>query len=276
MSTVIAVSNYKGGVGKSFVSTCISNACGNKGQKVLLIDWDSQANSTDIILGKQPPSYTLYDVLANNLPIETTIQATSYDNLDILANEPACAALEVTLYQNIPKSYYRLRELLEPLRNTYDLIVIDTSPSLGIWTIMALIACDCVIVPLNASSKHSLQGLNAAITAIRDVSKSFNPNLKFLRGIINMVDRRTSISKAMVEQITRTWAGQLFQTTIPLCTDVQQAEFAGETLLRYAPHSTAAKRFRALADELITIISTASDEKEDILPGLEEVGDGKA
>jgi len=266
---VIAVSNHKGGVGKSFISSSLSNACGNKGRKVLLIDWDSQANSTDIILGQQQASHTLYNVLEEDLPITSAIQATSYDNLDLLANESACAAIEVKLYRNIPESYFLLRKSIEPLRDIYDIIIIDTSPSLGIWTIMALTACDCVIVPVNASSKHSLQGLNAAITAIKDISNSFNPNLRFLRSIINMVDRRTSISKAMVEQITRTWGDQLFQTTLPLCTAVQQAEAAAETVLRYDAHSTASKRFRSLADELLAIIdATAFTGSDTVLPGI--------
>jgi len=268
MACVIAVSNHKGGIGKSFISSSLANACGNKGRKVLLIDWDSQANSTDLILGQQQPAHTLYNVLEEDLPITTAIQATSYDNLDILANESATAAIEVKLYRNIPANYHLLQKLIEPVRDLYDIIIIDTSPSLGIWTIMALTACDCVIVPVNASSKHSLQGLNAAISAIRDISKSFNPNLRFLRGIINMVDRRTSISKAMVEQISRTWAGQLFATTLPLCTAVQQAEAAGETVLRYDAHSSASKRFRTLADELLAIVDSSAPNDE-ILPGLE-------
>ena len=272
-ATVIAVSNHKGGVGKSFISSSLSNACGNKGRRTLLIDWDSQANSTDLILGQQPASYTLYDVLEENLPIQTAIQATSYDNLDILANESGCAAIEAKLYKDIPNNYFLLRNLIAPLRDMYDLIIIDTAPSLGIWTIMALTACDCVIVPVNASSKHSLQGLNAAITAIQEISDLYNQNLRFLRCIINMVDRRTSISKAMVEQITRTWAGQLFTNTLPLCTAVSQAESKGETVLRHDPHSSASKRFRALSDELLAIIDSTT-EFEPNLPGLQTTGGG--
>lgn len=254
MAIVIAVSNNKGGIGKSFISSNLANSLGNKGQKILVIDYDSQGNASELLLGQTNPQYTLYDVIENDINIKQAITATSYENLDLLANESATAALEVKLYRNLPSSYYLLKNLIDTIRNDYDIIIIDTPPNIGIFTIQALTACDCVIVPIDASSRHSLQGLNAAIKAIQDISNSFNPNLRFLRAIINKVDRRTSISKAMVEQITRTWEKQLFATTIPVCTAVQQAETASETVLRFDPHSTAAKRFRILADELISTI----------------------
>lgn len=268
MACVLTVSNHKGGVGKSFISSSLSNACGNKGRRTLLIDFDSQGNSTDLILSATPATHTLFDVLENDISLEAAIQATSYDNLDIIANEPSTAAIELKLYRDIPGSYYLLRKLLEPIRDKYDLIILDTPPSLGVWTIMALTACDCVVVPVDASSKHSLQGLNAAIRAIQDISDSFNPDLRFLRAIINRVDRRTSISKAMTEQITRVWGDKLFETTIPLCTAVQQAEAAGQTVLRFDPHCTASKRFRALSDELMAIVDSLPQSRESVLPGL--------
>ena len=265
MGIVLAVSNNKGGIGKSFISSNLANALGNKGQKTLVIDYDSQGNSSELLLGQTEPQHTLYDVIENDIPISQAITPTSYENLDLLANESATAALEVKLYRTLPSSYYLLKNLIEPIKKDYDIIIIDTPPNIGIFTIQALTACDCVIVPIDASSRHSLQGLNAAIKAIQDISNSFNPHLRFLRAIINKVDRRTSISKAMVEQITRTWEKQLFTTTLPVCTAVQQAETASETVLRFDPHSTASKKFRILADELLIAIKTFSADTN-ILP----------
>jgi chromosome partitioning protein len=264
MSTVIAVSNNKGGIGKSFLSSSLSNALGNKDQRVLLIDYDSQGNSSELILGPTIPEHTLYDVFESDVPLTDAIAATSYDNVDVLANESAFAAIELKLYKNIPGSYFLLRQLLEPVRDRYDIILIDCPPNLGMFTIQALAAADAVLVPIDASSRHSLQGLNAAIKAIGDISSSYNPNLRFLRAIINKVDRRTSISRALVEQISRTWSNQLFATTIPVCTAIQQAETAIQTVVRYDPHSTASKKIRALADELIAIL--ASTLPSDSLP----------
>lgn len=263
---IIAVSNNKGGIGKSCISANLANAVGNKGKRVLLLDYDSQGNSSELVLGQAAPSHTLYDVLEEDMPILEAISATSYDNLDVLANESATAAVEVKLYRNIQGSYFLLKELLEPVRDKYDIIIIDCPPNLGMFTIQALTAADAVIVPIDASSRHSLQGLNAAIKAIQDISNSFNPNLRFLRAIINKVDRRTSISKAMVENITRVWEKQLFATSIPVCTAVQQAETAAQTVLRYDPHSTASKRFRALADELLQVVAASSGPTESTLP----------
>ena len=263
---IIAVSNNKGGIGKSCISANLANALGNKGQKVLLVDYDSQGNSSELVLGQTPAQYTLYDVLENDMPVLNAISATSYDNLDVLANESATAAVEVKLYRNLQGSYFLLKTLLEPVKERYDIILIDCPPNLGMFTIQALTAADAVIVPIDASSRHSLQGLNAAIKAIKDISTTFNPDLRFLRAIINKVDRRTSISKAMVEQISRVWAKQLFVTTIPVCTAVQQAETASETVIRFDPHSSASKRFRALADELLVVMATSNAPADSSLP----------
>lgn len=263
---VISIANHKGGIGKSCIAASLANACGNKGKKVLLIDYDSQSNASDLVMGQQPVFATLYNVIKDDVPIKKAIQATSYENLDLLANEPVCAGLEIRLYQNLPSNYYLLRDLLEPVINEYDLILIDNQPALNVWTIQALIASDCVIVPVDASSKHSLQGLDAAFKAIEGIAKDYNPNIRFLRGVINKVDRRTSVSKALVQQITRTWGDKLFTTTLPTCTAVQQAEMAGQTVLRYDPHSAISKRFRLLADELLTILDETSEANTRPLP----------
>lgn len=267
---IVAVSNNKGGIGKSAISANLANAIGNKGKRVLMIDYDSQGNSSELLLGETMATYTLYDVLEKEVPIEKAIAPTSYDNLDVLANESATAALEVKLYSNPKESYFLLKSLLEPIKDKYDLILLDTAPNLGMFTIQALTAADAVVVPVDASSRHSLQGLNSAIKAIQDIGDSFNPNLRFLRAVINKVDRRTSISKAMVEQITRVWSQQLFATTIPVCSAIQEAEASPETVLRYDPHSTASKRFRSLGDELLAVMAANAAEPEVTLP-LSEV-----
>lgn len=271
---IIAVSNNKGGIGKSCISANLSNALGNKGKKVLLVDYDSQGNASDLVLGETQPEHTMYDVIEEDFPIERAISATSYENLDVLANESATAALELKLYRNVQGSYFLLRNLLAPLRSQYDIIIIDTPPNLGMFTIQALTAADAVIVPIDASSRHSLQGLNAAIKAIKDISESFNPGLRFLRAVINKVDRRTSISKAMVEQISRVWSNQLFKTTIPVCTAIQQAETASQTILRFDPHSSASKKFRSLSDELLSLIASNGLAGDTPLPFTPEVTNG--
>jgi len=252
----------KEGSGKTAITANLAHALANKGKRVLVVDYDSQSNSTNILLGESMPSHTLNDVLLGKAPINRAISATPYDNLDVLANESITAALEVMFYKDLPNSYYLLRSMLNPIRDKYDLLLLDTPPSLGHWTIQALTAADAVIVPIDASSKHSLQGLNAAIRAIKDISDSFNPGVCFLRAILNKVDRRTAISKAMVEQISRVWSEQLFDTSIPTCTAVQKAETASETVIRYDPHCSASKRFRSIAEELLSIVATTSEHPE--------------
>lgn len=263
---IIAVATNKGGVGKTAITANLAHAVANKGKRVLVVDYDSQGNSTDILLGETLPSYTLNDVLSGDIPVEQAISATSYENLDVLANESITAALEVKFYRELPGSYYLLRSILEPIKDKYDVLLLDTPPSLGHWTIQALTAADAVIVPIDASSKHSLQGLNAAIRAIKDISNTFNPGVRFLRAVLNKVDKRTAISKAMVEQISRVWAEQLFDTSIPTCTAIQKAETAAETVIRHDPHCSATKKFRAIAEELLAVIAASPEQTDSVLP----------
>jgi cellulose biosynthesis protein BcsQ len=122
---------------------------------------------------------------------------------------------------------------------------------------MSLIASDCAIIPVEAGSKYSLDGLVAAIDAIEGVSKTANPSLRFLRLLINRVDLRTSVSRVTVDFIrSRFGEKKVFATTIPENTQIKQAELAGKTVLRHAPQSVAAKRYRELADEFLQIIES--------------------
>lgn len=219
---------------------------------MLVVDNDPQGNTTSIMLGSQVEAdVTLRDVFADGVP--PVVYPTQYDNVSVIANETSTASLEPVLYGDLRQAYHILHESIKDIASKYDYVLIDSPPNLGLFVIMGLVSSNAAIIPLVASSRFSLEGFIAAYDAIKAVSTNFNPQLKFLRAVINRVDLRTSISKLSIEHIKQHFAKQVFETTIPHTTDIEQSEQHQTTVLRYRPNSNVARKFRALADELIEL-----------------------
>ena len=251
---IIIVINNKGGVGKTTITTNIAHGLANRGKKVLVIDQDPQANTTSIL---SPPvgANTLYSLYSEGRPVPDYVYPTHYDNLDIIPNENATATLELELYGDVKSSYHLLRDRVRAhAEANYDITLIDSPPNLGIFVMMGLICADSAIIPIEAGSRYSIDGFVAAYEAIQAASQKINHDLKFLRACINKVDMRASVSKASVEYLRRHFGDKLFTTTIPTNTDIQKAEMARQTVIRHSPHSTGAKRFRHLTEELLGLI----------------------
>jgi len=251
---IIIVINNKGGVGKTTITTNIAHGLANRNKKVLVIDQDPQANTTSIL---SPPvgANTLYGLYSENEPITNYVYPTPYENLDIIPNENATATLELELYEDVKSSYHLLRDKVRDYAETnYDITLIDSPPNLGIFVMMGLICADSAIIPIEAGSRYSIDGFVAAYEAIQAASQQINHNLRFLRAIINKVDMRASVSKTSVEYLRRHFGDKLFNTTIPINTDIQRSEMDRQTVIRHSPHSTGAKRFRLLTDELMGLI----------------------
>ncbi len=262
---VISVINNKGGTAKTTTTLNLAHALANKGKKVLVIDQDPQCNSTSSLVPSNVASLggrSLYDLYnSSNVSAKECIYHTQYENLSVMPNLAITASLEHKLYQDIAGSYMLGRKIIDQVGDDYDFIFFDNPPTLGVWVIMSLIASDCAIIPVEAGSKYSLDGLVAAIDAIEGVSKTANPSLRFLRLLINRVDLRTSVSRVTVDFIrSRFGENKVFATTIPENTQIKQAELAGKTVLRHAPQSVAAKRYRELADEFLQIIDSEQPE----------------
>lgn len=256
MGIIISVINAKGGIGKTAATVNLAHALANRGNKVLVGDLDSQSNSTKLLLGPDVETNTLYDLLAGDISAEQAIYSTKYDNLFCLPNIPATAGLEIDLYENIKESYLFLRKNLRAYATeNYDFTIIDNSPALGVWSYMSMIASDWVIIPVEAGSRFSIDGLLSALEHIEAIRTTLNPDLRFLRLLINKVDQRTTISKASVEQIRKKFGKALvFDTTIPINTDFHQAEEFGLTLIRHNPRSAGAKKYRELAAEVMKVL----------------------
>ena len=253
---IIAMVNNKGGVGKTVSSVNLAAALANRGQRVLLIDNDPQCNATSLLFGDTTPDNTLYEAFTDGTPIKKCIYPTTY-GVDLLPNSQITAQIEADLYQDTVRSYALLKNLARDYATEhYDVTLIDCPPSLGLWVIQAMACADGIIVPIEAGSRFSLDGLSSIYTSIESIrATKINKDLRFLKTLVNKVDMRTSSSKIIIEKIRELYPNNVFDTTIPTNDSIKQAELQRTTCLRYDPQCSGSKRYRALAEELVNLIS---------------------
>lgn len=254
---IISVINHKGGVGKSCITTNLAHALAIRGRKVLVIDCDPQCNTSSIFTPETEidDPKTLYDIYADNAPVDQCIYKTTYDNIDAIRNFPDITHLEIELYKDAKKSYQILRKSVRKhATQNYDITLIDNNPSLGLFTINSLIASDCAIIPIESGCRYSLDGFVAALEAINSIASRVNAELRFLKAVINKVDSRTSISRASVDHIQRKFADKVFSTIINTDTKIKEAVACKTTVLRHSPKSIASNKFKALANEVIGLL----------------------
>lgn len=254
---IISVANNKGGVGKTTLSVTLAHSLATRGKKVLVVDMDSQCNATTILSsGLEKGESTLYELLDSDVPVSKCVYPTPYQNVDLLPNTENTAWLEADLYKDMERNYYVLRKKLRAFAlSNYDITILDCPPNMGIFVVMSLITSDFCIVPVEGDSRRSLEGLSKAIATIRTIKRSQNPDLRFLRLLINRVDKRLLVCRMMLKYITSMFEEEdIFFSMIPPTTDFKQAEGYNETLLRFKPTSSGAKAYAALAKELIAIL----------------------
>lgn len=250
MARTIAITNQKGGVGKTTTSINLSAYLARMGQKVLLVDLDPQGNTTGGLgVDRNKVMYTLYDVLIENTPIEEVILKSRINNLSIIPSNAVLAASEVELVKTEEREH-RLKNALEKIKDSYDIILIDCPPSLGLLTVNGLTAADFCIIPVQ-TEYYALEGLGHLVHTIKLVKNRLNPALEVLGIVATMYDKRTILSKQVVDELNKHFGNRVFKSVIPRNIRLAEAPSHGKTILEYDRFSQGAWSYKNLAKELL-------------------------
>jgi chromosome partitioning protein len=247
---VIAVTNQKGGVGKTTLTINLSASLALCDYRVLVIDMDPQGNSSDGLgINTNKLTNTVYDALINDIPLCDIIIPNQLKNLFIAPTNISLSGAETELASDISRPF-KLRKALRPEISKYDFILIDCPPSLGILTVNALVASSDLLVPIEPSS-YALKGMSMLMSTILKVKEDLEHYSHFLGVVINMFDERIALHTSIVEAVRDYFtARKVFNTAIPRCPKIPEAEIHGQSIQQYAPDDTVAKLFMDLAREI--------------------------
>ena len=247
MAKIIAIANQKGGVGKT--STCVNLACGLKkrGRRVLLVDCDAQGNATSGMGVDKSLSKGVYTALIGELPPAEVVVHTRYG--DVMPSNKALAGAGVEMI-GMERREYLLRDALEPLREAYDFILIDCSPSLGIITVNALTASDSVIIPVQ-SEYFALEGISQLLNTIRIIKSRLRPSLEIEGFLLTMYDARLRLANQIYEELKGHFGDMVFRTVIPRNIKLSESPSHGLPVILYDPDSRGAIAYTQLARELL-------------------------
>jgi chromosome partitioning protein len=250
MAHIIAVTNQKGGVGKTTTAVNLSACLAAAGKRTLLIDLDPQGNATSGLgINKERLEGNLYDCIIEKVPMTEVLQKTAVKKLHIVPATMDLAGAAVELV-NMEGRETILRQVLQAIRDMYEFIVIDCPPSLGLLTINALVASDSVIIPVQCEF-YALEGLAQLMQTVEMVRDSMNKNLRLLGLVLTMFDGRTNLSIQVTEEVKKYFSGQVFNTIIPRNVRLGEAPSHGEPITTYDPHSRGAEVYKKLAREVI-------------------------
>jgi chromosome partitioning protein len=251
MARLYALANQKGGVGKTTTAVNVSAYLAARGLRVLIVDADPQANATSSLgIDKHGPHATSYDLLIEGRPLADVALHSPRLGLSLVPSGPALAGAEVELVGLFGREF-RLQRALTTAGERYDYVLIDCPPSLGLLTVNSLAAASHgLIVPVQAEYL-ALEGLGQLLNTVELVRAHLNPGLVIRGLLITMVDQRARLSHQVEAEVRNHFPGQVFQTVIPRSVRLSEAPSYGEPISLYAPSSSGALAYRALADELL-------------------------
>jgi len=253
MGKIISIFNQKGGVGKTTTSINLAAGLGLMDKKILLIDLDPQGNaSSGLGIEKDDVENLIYDVLALDMPLKDAIHSSSAENVDIVPANNQLAGLEIELA--IESNWeLLLRDKVIDLQDEYDFIFIDCPPSLGILSVIGLIASHSVIIPIQCEY-YALEGVSQLFETINLVRRGFNPDLAIEGVVLSMFDGRTNLSIQVVEEVKSFFKGKVYTSIIPRNVRLAEAPSYGLSVIDYDKKSRGAQAYKNLAEEFLELL----------------------
>ena len=247
LAKIIAIVNQKGGVGKTTTCVNLTAVLRERGKRVLLCDFDPQANSTSGMGVDKTVSQGVYDVLINGADVKSAVVATRYG--DVLPSSKALAGAGIEMI-DLPGRESRLRKALAPIQKDYDFIFIDCPPSLDLLTLNGLCACDSILIPVQCEY-YALEGLSELISTLKTIRKKYNPYLDIEGVVFTMFSVRYNLTLQVVEQVKKYFGNKVYQTTIPRSIRISEAPSYGQPINFYEPKGKGSEAYMDLAIEFV-------------------------